>query len=136
MEAETTVRTVQLFVILLGVAALVGIVLRRWGHPAIPYSLALVVAGLLIGALLPHLNPIVTPQLLLVILLPGLVFEASYRLEIDELRHSFGGIALLAAPGVLIAAGVVAMFLAVGTGLPIQLGFVVGAMVAATDPAA
>ncbi len=70
------------------------------------------------------------------ILLPGLVFEASYRLEIDELRHSFGGIALLAAPGVLIAAAVVAVFLAVGTGLPIQLGFVVGAMVAATDPAA
>src|SRR3954465_12391106 len=104
MEADATVRTVELFVILLGLAALVGIALRRWGHPAIPYSVALVVAGLAIGLLLPHLNPIVTPQLLLVLLLPGLVFEASYRLEFNELRRSFGGIALLAAPGVLIAA--------------------------------
>jgi CPA1 family monovalent cation:H+ antiporter len=136
VEADTTVRTVELFVALLGLAALIGIALRRWGHPAIPYSIALVVSGLVIGAVLPHLNPIVTPQLLLVFLLPGLVFEASYRLQFDELRHSFGGIALLAAPGVLIAAAVVAAFLWIGTGLPIQLGFVVGAMVAATDPAA
>jgi CPA1 family monovalent cation:H+ antiporter len=136
VEPEGTVRTVELFVLLLGLAAGVGIVLRRWGHPAIPYSVALVVSGLLIGALLPDLNPEVTPELLLVILLPGLVFEASYRIHFNELRHSFGGIALLAAPGVLIAATVVAVFLWLGTGLPVELGFVVGAMVAATDPAA
>ena len=61
MEAESTVRTVEIFVVLLGLATLIGIVLRRWGHPAIPYSLALVASGLVIGAFLPHLNPIVTP---------------------------------------------------------------------------
>ena len=48
----------------------------------------------------------------------------------------FGGVALLAAPGVLVSAAVVAAVLYVATGLPLELGFVVGAMVAATDPVA
>jgi CPA1 family monovalent cation:H+ antiporter len=43
---------------------------------------------------------------------------------------------LLAAPGVLISAAIVALVLNVATGLPLELGMVVGAMVAATDPVA
>jgi CPA1 family monovalent cation:H+ antiporter len=43
---------------------------------------------------------------------------------------------LLAAPGVLISAAIVAVVLNLATGLPLQLGMVVGAMVAATDPVA
>ena len=43
---------------------------------------------------------------------------------------------LLAAPGVLISAVVVAVVLNLATGLPFELGMVVGAMVAATDPVA
>ncbi len=44
--------------------------------------------------------------------------------------------ALLAVPGVLITAALVAIILNVATGLRFELGFVVGAMVAATDPVA
>jgi monovalent cation:H+ antiporter, CPA1 family len=136
MDPEAVVRGVQILVVLIGITALVGVLVKRIGHQAMPYSVALVLSGLLVGALFPSLNPIVTPQLVLLILLPGLVFEASYRIQFDELRHAFGGIALLAAPGVLVAASIVAIFMNLGTGMPIELGFVVGAMVAATDPAA
>ena len=45
---------------------------------------------------------------------PGLVFEAAYRLRSAELRRWFGGLALLAVPGVLISAAVVALVLNVG----------------------
>ena len=69
-------------------------------------------------------------------LLPGLVFEAAYRLRIAELRRWFGGLALLAVPGVVISAAVVAVVLNVATGLRLDLAFIVGAMVSATDPAA
>jgi len=68
--------------------------------------------------------------------LPGLVFEAALRIDIDDFRRTFGGVVLLAAPGVLVSAAIVAAVLAVATGLPLELGFVVGAMVAATDPVA
>ena len=69
-------------------------------------------------------------------LLPGLVFEAAYRLRVVELRRWAGGLALLAVPGVLISAAIVAIVLHVATGLRLDLAFIVGAMVSATDPAA
>jgi CPA1 family monovalent cation:H+ antiporter len=64
------------------------------------------------------------------------VFEAAYRLRITELRRWFGGLALLAIPGVLISAAIVAVVLNLATGLRLDLAFIVGAMVSATDPAA
>ena len=53
----------------------------------------------------------VSPDLVLLVLLPGLVFEAAYRLRIAELRRWIGGLVLLAVPGVLISAAVVAVVL-------------------------
>src|SRR6185369_279008 len=102
----------------------------------IPYSVTLVVLGLVAGALLPAGTIQVTPELVLLVLVPGLVFEAALRLELADLRSTFGWMVLLAAPGVLLSAAVVAVVLNLATGLPLQLGMVVGAMVAATDPVA
>lgn len=132
MSAEPTIQAIELFVGLVTVAALVGLVIRRL---AIPYSVALVVLGLVLGSVLP-LEVQVSPEIVLLVLLPGLVFEAALRIDLGDFRRTFGGIVLLAAPGVLISALVVAIVLAVATGLPLSLGFVVGAMVAATDPVA
>jgi CPA1 family monovalent cation:H+ antiporter len=96
----------------------------------------LVVLGLLAGSLLPRGTIEVTPELVLLVLVPGLVFEAALRVDLEHLRPTFGWIVLLAAPGVLISALIVAIVLQVATGLPFELGLVVGAMVAATDPVA
>ncbi len=70
------------------------------------------------------------------ILLPGLVFEAAYRLDAVELRRTFGGVALLAVPGVVVSAAVVAVVLHTAAGLPLVEAFIVGAIVSATDPVA
>jgi CPA1 family monovalent cation:H+ antiporter len=126
----------ELLVGLLCLAAFVAIVARPL---RLPYTVGLVVAGLLVGigasaAGYPTID--VSPELVLIVLLPGLVFEAGYRLHIVELRRWFGGLALLAIPGVLISAAVVAVILNVATGLRLDLAFIVGAMVSATDPAA
>src|SRR6476469_91962 len=123
---------IELLVGLLGLAAFVAIVVRRL---RLPYTVALVIAGLLVGlaagaAGFPPID--VSPDLVLLVLLPGLVFEAAYRLRIAELRRWFGGLVLLAIPGVLISAAIVAVVLALATGLSI----IGGAMVSATDPAA
>ncbi len=127
---------IELMVGLLGLAAFVAIVARPL---RLPYTVALVVAGLIggIGANLAGFAPIeVSPELVLLVLLPGLVFEAAYRLRVVELRRWAGGLALLAIPGVLISAAIVAIVLHVATGLRLDLAFIVGAMVSATDPAA
>lgn len=133
MENTATIETIELFVGLVTVAAVVAVAVRRI---AIPYSVALVVLGLAATTILPVGQIQVTPELVLLVLVPGLVFEAALRIDIGDFQRSFGEIVLLAAPGVLVSAAVVAVVLFLATGLPMELGFVVGAMVAATDPVA
>lgn len=133
MGNGATVEAIALFVALITLAALVGLVVRRL---AIPYTVALVLLGLAGTFFLPRDLFVVTPELVLLVLLPGLVFEAALKIEFADLRSTIGGVALLAIPGVLLSAAIVALVLNLATGLRLELGFVVGAMVAATDPAA
>ncbi|MES2210828.1 MAG: sodium:proton antiporter [Chloroflexota bacterium] len=133
MPGEDTFRSVEFFTILLGAAAILALISRRFGFP---YTVALVLFGLGVAAFVPQMAFEITPELVLVVLLPALVFEAAYQTDFDHLRRTGGGIALLAIPGVLISAGVVALVIQLATGLPIEIAFVIGAMVSATDPVA
>ncbi len=133
LSGEATIATVEQFTALLSAAVLVALVSRRIG---VPYTVALVLFGLAVAVFAPASAIVITPELVLLVLLPGLVFEASFQTDVDSLRKTFGGIVLLAIPGVLITAAVVAFALNLATGLPLDLAFVVGAMVAATDPVA
>jgi CPA1 family monovalent cation:H+ antiporter len=132
-QGEVVLAAVESFALLLGVAALVALAARRVN---IPYSVALVLVGLAVSIVAPNTSLTISPELVLVVLLPGLVFEAAYQLDVRELRRSFGGIVILAAPGVLVSAAIVAIVLNAATGLPLDLAFVVGAIVSATDPVA
>jgi CPA1 family monovalent cation:H+ antiporter len=133
VTGDATLDAIRAVVALLAVAGVAALVVRRL---AIPYPVTLVVVGLVAAALLPRGGFSVTPELVLLVLIPGLVFEAALRIEIQELRRTFGGMTLLAAPGVVVSAAIVAVILRWATGLPLELGFVVGAIVAATDPVA
>lgn len=107
------------------------------GRLRLQYTVAMVVVGFTVSALPLSGNLIeVSPELAVTLLLPGLIFEAAYRLDGNDLRRSFGGVALLAVPGVLVCAAVVTVVLHLATGLPLDQSFVVGAMVSATDPVA
>ncbi len=137
MDGAAVLDAIRVFVGLLGLAVIVAIVVRPL---RLPYSVGLVLVGLGAGLIetiaIPGPLPAIPPEVVLVVLLPGLVFEAGYRLDLTHLRRSFLPLLLLTAPGVLISAAVVAVFLTVVTGLRADLAFIVGAMVSATDPAA
>src|SRR5262245_2882714 len=124
---------VELFILLVAIATGVAFIARR---TAVPNSVALVIAGLGLTLLVPNAEVRITPELILAVLLPGLVFEAAYKLDLTELRRSFGLISILAAPGVLITAAVVALVVSAATGLDLGLAFILGAMLSATDPVA
>jgi CPA1 family monovalent cation:H+ antiporter len=130
---NSTTGLVELFVILVAIATAAGLVFRRIG---VPYTVLLVVVGLGGVVVAPGLHVQLPPEVILTVFLPVLVFESGYRLDLDELRRSSGAIAFLAVPGVLITAALVAGVLSLAAGLPHELGFLVGAIVAATDPAA
>jgi Na+:H+ antiporter len=132
-QGGAVVSAVESFAILLGVAALVALGARR---VRVPYSVALVLVGLGVSVISPRSSLEISPELVLAVLLPGLVFEAAYQMDVRELRRSFGWVVVLAAPGVLLSAAIVAIVLHLATGLAFDIAVVVGAIVSATDPVA
>lgn len=132
-SGETTLELIRIFVLLVGAAALVTLLARRI-H--LSYTVALVAFGLAAGAFAAPLSVSITPELVLVVLLPALVFEASYQTDFAKLRPILGGVFTLAGPGVFVSAAIVALALKYGAGMPGGEAFVVGAMLSATDPAA
>lgn len=123
---------VEVVVALLGALTMIAFVVRR---VRLPLSVALVSFGLLVAAISP-VRFTISPDVVLFALLPGLVFEAAFRLHIDDLVRVVGRTVVLAIPGVLLVAVVVAMVLHLATGLALETAFVVGAIVSATDPVA
>jgi CPA1 family monovalent cation:H+ antiporter len=128
------IRPTEVFIILVAASTVVAFATRRIRF--LPYSVALVVLGLVVSALDLPLDVKVDSTVLLSVLLPGLVFEAAYRTDLRVLRQSAGAVAFLAVPGVLLCAAIAAVALSAVTGIGLAAAFVVGAALAATDPAA
>jgi len=124
--------TETLIIELLLIASLVAIVVRRL-H--IPYTVALVVVGLLLTAQ-SNVRFELTPELILALFVPPLVFEAAFHLKLTELRQNLATILVLAVPGVILTTIIVAGMLTVGTSLSLPVALVFGALIAATDPVA
>ncbi|HEX6655375.1 MAG TPA: cation:proton antiporter, partial [Candidatus Limnocylindria bacterium] len=129
-----TIRPTEVFIVLVAASTLIAIGTQRVRF--LPYSLALVVLGLLVSVLNLPVNLQVDPTILLSVFLPGLVFEGAYRTDLRLLWRSAGAVAFLAVPGVLLSAGIVAVVLNAVTGFGLVASFVVGAVLAATDPVA
>ncbi len=112
----------------------------------VPYPIALVLAGLGLGALLRGPLPLLhdleleriqlTPELILLLLLPALLFEATLHIEVAALRQTLLPIGLLAVPGVLLTAAIIGALIHWGIRLPWPTALLFGAIVAATDPIA
>lgn len=102
----------------------------------LPESVALVAIGLVVGLLIPSVRPLISADLVLLVLVPGLVFDAAFDLDWPTVRRLLPALVGLAVPGVLITALVVALLLSAAVGIPLALAFVVGAIASATDPIA
>lgn len=128
-------------VLLLFVAAsLLAVIANRL---RLPYTVALVLGGLLLGSLRLFQTPVLTHDLVFSIFLPGLIFESAYHLSASTLWRDRLAIFGLAVPGVFLSMIVTAyVFLAVypylphlaGMNLSLGVALVFGAAVAATDP--
>lgn len=129
---EQFLNTETLIIELLLIASLVAIVVRRL-H--IPYTVALVVVGLFLTTQ-SSLSFELTPELILALFVPPLVFEAAFHLHLTELRRNLTSILMLAIPGVLLTTLIVGGIVSFGTGLALPVALVFGSLVAATDPVA
>jgi len=109
----------------------------------IPYTVALVLGGVLLSLLrLPLLSPLqasqrpnwLTPDIILILFLPGLVFEGSLKISLRDLLHDLGPLLLLANAGVVLAMFVTGYIVHWAIGLPLMVALLFGAIISATDP--
>jgi Na+:H+ antiporter len=130
--------TVFILLFIVATAVAIGV---RWLR--VPYTVALVFAGLLLGSLHLFEPPHLTKQLLFTVFLPGLLFEAAFHIEFKEFWRNKLAIASLAVPGVVAAIALTVLILTpVADSLHFVQDFtwrhalVFGALIAATDPIA
>jgi CPA1 family monovalent cation:H+ antiporter len=125
--------TVEALVIVLAlVATLVAIVARRI---RLPYTVSLVLVGLFISIQRPIVVK-ATPEIILAIFVPPLIFEAALHLDYRLLRSNLVTIVMLALPGVILTTLFVGGMVAWGAGLSFATAAVFGALISATDPVA
>ncbi len=131
--------TANAFIILLLVATLVAALTRPL---RIPFTIALVVVGLALGALDLVAAPALSKELLFSVFLPALLYEAAYHLKAEEFWRNKLAIIVLAVPGVAVAIALTAA-LVLGAasagwlpGVGWRQALVFAALIAATDPVA
>lgn len=130
MSGQNFILIEEAVIILLLIASVVALVAKRF---KIPYTVGLVLMGLALGLLSAQKFDI-SPQLILALLVPPLVFDAAFHIRLDDLRRDFWLILLFAVPGVILTTFLVGWLVAQGTGLAIPIALVFGALVSATDP--
>ena len=132
--------TETILILLFIVATAVAIAVQRL---AVPYTVALVFTGLVLGLLQAFEAPHLTKALLFNVFLPGLLFEAAFHLEFKQFWRNRLTINSLALPGVVAAIALTALILTpVANTLHFVQNFtwkhalVFGAIISATDPIA
>jgi monovalent cation:H+ antiporter, CPA1 family len=99
----------------------------------IPYTLLLVIVGL--GLALADVRLInLSPQLILLIFLPPLLFEAAWNLKWSRLKQDLIPISLYAVFGVVIAIAGIALSLNQFAQIALPTALLIGASLSATDP--
>ena len=129
-------------IVILLVAIATGVaLLSRWAR--VPYTVALVVAGLALGALQVVAAPHLTKELVFAVFLPGLVFEAAFHLRYADVKRDGIALVALAIPGVGVALALTAVVLVAASktfglvdAFDWRQALVFGSLIAATDPIA
>jgi CPA1 family monovalent cation:H+ antiporter len=136
----TAISSVEFLILLLVAASVIAVVAKR---ARIPYTVALVAGGLLLSLLrLPFLSPLqpslrpnwLTPDVILILFLPALVFEGSVKLDRRDLLRDASPLLILANVGVLFATLITGYLVHWALGLPLLIALLFGAIISATDP--
>lgn len=125
---------------LLLTASLAAVTLKRLRFP---YTVGLVLLGLLLGALgdwVPALEVFTTlnlsHDLILFVFVPPLIFESALNLDGRLLLRNLPPVLTLAAPGLLISTLIVGGLVTWGTPLTLGPALLFGSLISATDPVA
>ncbi len=133
--ADITIKqNLEQFLVVLSVSLSVATISRIFSwFREIPYTLLLVIVGL--GLAFVDIRLVnLSPELILEIFLPPLLFEAAWNIRWRSLKESLLPVILFAVIGVIISIVGVALALSNFTDLALPIALLVGASLSATDP--
>ncbi len=110
----------------------------------IPYTVFLVLIGLLLGwqarspgSGLESLQGLqLTPELVLFVFLPALLFESAINLNVRRLIQDLAPVMILAIPALFLSTAMIGIGLWLLIGVPLPQALLFGALISATDPVA
>ena len=127
----------DLELLVIGLLFVIAIVTWIGNQLPVPYTVGLVLAGLVL-TFVPALDfelPELISELILILFLPPIVFEAAYLMNTSELRKQGGIITMLTTIGVVISTLLVAFIVnAFVPGMGFLIAAVFGALISAIDP--
>ena len=126
-------QNIESFGALLLVAAVVAIVARRL---RLPYTVGLLVAGIAVSLSPWQPGFEVTKDLVFMLFLPPLVFEAAFMIRWEELRRDMAPLVAMATAGVLLSTAVVFLGFTRLLGWDWRPALMFSALISATDPVA
>lgn len=120
----------EIVALLIGAALMT--VIARWVR--LSYTIALLLLGLVLGAAPIAPVPTLSADVILLLFLPPLIFEAVFDMDLRRLWDLRGAVLTLAVPGTILAMAVGGAIVHWGLGVPWVVALLFGAMIAATDP--
>ncbi|WP_017303487.1 cation:proton antiporter [Spirulina subsalsa] len=134
LSEEAIKQSLEQFLVVLSVSLSVATLSRIFSWLRnIPYTLLLVIVGLGLAFVNVRLVNL-SPELILEIFLPPLLFEAAWNIRWRELKQNILPVAIFATLGVIISVVGVALPISQFTGLSLPIALLLGASLAATDP--
>jgi monovalent cation:H+ antiporter, CPA1 family len=109
----------------------------------IPYTVFLVIIGMVLGGMarqIPEMELLLefqlTPEIVLFIFLPALIFESAFNLNARQLLKDLAPVLTLAIPALLISTAIIGVSLWLVLGIDLMIALLFGALISATDPVA
>ena len=110
----------------------------------LPYTVLLVIVGMSLALLARNgpefLHPIIrfaiSPEVILFVFLPTLIYESAFNLDYRQLKQNIVPVMFLAGPGLLLSTGIIGFFIHLFTPIDLVASLLLGAMLSATDPVA
>jgi Na+:H+ antiporter len=133
----------ELILVVMGLLSVAMIAAAICKNIPIPYTVFLVILGIILGSIarqIPEFGVLLefqlTPDLVLFLFLPALIFESAINMDARLLMKDIIPVLVLAIPAMLISAGLIAVGLWTIVDFNIFHALLFGALISATDPVA
>lgn len=140
-QAHSIADLVTGIVLLLLVAALTTMLSKR--IEKLPLTIALVLVGIIIAATGEHMPGLailaefsLTPELVLFVFIPTLIFESAFNLDARQVGRNIWPILTMAVPGLLLSTAIIGLIISGFTSFGFMVALLLGAILSATDPVA